>query len=302
MNQKKLSETLSAYADGELDLRESRQALDLLAEDPAHAKRVLHQQQLKQACSRAMDRPEMKCPDELRDQLRALADDTPRLAGSIGDTGSAPETAPPAEAAPAYDAAHGRPVLATLGRWAAPLAAAAALFLVATVGLNLYHANRSSGYTSDGLITASLAQSFGDRHQKCSLGSEVPASSELFPGTLSELDRTLAEQVGPEIDGASLDLSSLGFDYQVAGVCPLPGQDAVHLIYENAQGQALSLWIKAYDGKPALDPGVPYFPPSEHAHQPMVVWREGNMVFYLVGDSMDAVKQAQPKIRLAVTS
>ncbi|MEO1237538.1 MAG: hypothetical protein AAFX76_12190, partial [Planctomycetota bacterium] len=153
-----------------------------------------------------------------------------------------------------------------------------------------------------GLITARLAQTFGDRHEQCAMENQLPYANELFPATMSGLDRALADHVGPEIEAASLDLSSIGFDYRVAGVCPIPGKDAVHLIYENPQGQSLSLWIKGYDAEPVLDPGVPYFPPQGHTAQPMVVWREGDMVFYLVGDTMEDVQRARPEIRLAMAS
>ncbi|MEM1110225.1 MAG: hypothetical protein AAGH99_16185 [Planctomycetota bacterium] len=273
---------LPAFADGELDTEQNLRALESMASDPENTKRVLHQQQLKQACARVMDTPEMRCPDELRGKITAMM----------------ATEAEPTVAETASEHAQGSPVIARIGQWVAPLAVAATLFIGAVVALNVINDNRK--YTSDGILTASLAQTFGDRHVKCALGQQAPYATDLFPASVSELDEAIAQQVGQAIEGAALDLSVLGYDYQLAGLCPIPGGDAVHVIYENAEGQALSLWIKAYDGKPVLDPGRAYIPPQDHTSQPMMVWRDGDMVFYLVGNTMDEVEKVQPAIQLAV--
>ncbi|MEM9916263.1 MAG: hypothetical protein AAF911_15015 [Planctomycetota bacterium] len=287
------AELLPAFADGELDAEQNLRVLEAMAADPTNTQRVLHQQQLKQACGRVMTSPETRCPDALRDQIIAMA----------SEAEAASTTAPATGMSAGVSGGGGEddnPVLALIGRWVAPLAVAATLFIGALVALNVM--SDSGGYTSDGLITASLAQTFGQRHAKCALGEAGPYGTELFPAEVDQLDDALVQHVGQELDGAALNLSTLGYDYKVAGFCPLPGGDSVHVIYENPEGQTLSLWVKAYDGKPTLDPGVPYVPPHDHTAQPMMVWREGDMVFYLVGDTMDDVKQAQPAIRLAVAS
>jgi len=284
---------LHAFADGELDGDQQLRAVEQIANDPTYAKQVLHQHQLKQACGRVMDSPTMRCPDTLRDQITAMADAT--------ETEIETETAHESLSAtrPEQMAGDDQAVLARIGRWAAPLAVAATLFIGALVALNVMN-NPGGGYTADGLITARLAETFGQRHTQCSLGQGVPAESQLFPADIDQLDDTLVQHVSQELDGAALDLSTLGYDYRIAGFCPLPRGDAVHVIYENPGGQSLSLWVKAYDQQPVLDPGVPYVPPRDHTATPMMVWREGDMVFYLVGDKMDDVRRAQPAIRLAV--
>lgn len=279
MTPQETNELLPAFADGELTAEQNLRVLEQMAADPTHTKQVLHQQQLKQACARVMDTPPTRCPDELRQQIVAMAQ---------------AQDAPPAAAYETDD----NPVLARIGRWAAPLAVAATLFIGAIVALNVI--SNAGGYTSDGLITARLAETFGERHVQCALGQAAPQSTELFPADINQLDDSLVQHVGQELDGAALDLSTLGYNYKIAGLCPIPGGDSVHVIYENPQGQSLSLWIKPYDQHPVLDPGVPYIPPHDHTTQPMMVWREGDMVFFLVGDTMDDVRQAQPAIRLAV--
>ncbi|MEO0514956.1 MAG: hypothetical protein AAF086_06635 [Planctomycetota bacterium] len=282
MNHEEAHHLFSAFADGELDAEQKLRVLELMAADPANTQRVLHQQQLKQACGRAMVSSAAVCPDELRQKITALAD-----------------TQAPAAAGPALSEDE-NPVLARIGRWVAPLAVAATLLIGALVALNVMNNPYGGGYTADGLITARLAETFGQRHVQCTLGQAAPGQTELFPADIDQLDKSLIQHVGQELDGAALDLSTLGYDYKLAGFCPLPGGDSVHVIYENPDGQSLSLWVKPYDQQPVLDPGVPYVPPHDHTTQPMMVWREGNMVFYLVGDTMEDVRQAQPAIRLAV--
>ncbi|MEM7626014.1 MAG: hypothetical protein AAF333_10340 [Planctomycetota bacterium] len=295
---------LPAFADGELDVEQNLRVLEQMAMDPVNTKRVLHQQQLRQACGRVMGDPAVKCPVALRQQIEEMAEAALREEGEAGngesrsnggDSSGSGDLTPK----PGYDDRHDSPVLATIGRWVAPLAVAALLAIVGVVGLNVFRSATSGGYTADGLISASLAERFGDRHASCTLGEIAPYKADLFPTDIDQLDESLAQHVGQELDGAALDLSSLGYDYQVAGVCPIPGDNAVHVIYENEGGNTLSLWIKAYNGKPTLDPGVPYIPPQDHSGRPMMVWREADMVFYLVGDAMDDVKKAQPAIRLA---
>ncbi|MEM9883669.1 MAG: hypothetical protein AAF800_12215 [Planctomycetota bacterium] len=277
-------ELMPAFADGELDREQNLRALEQMAADPTQTRRVMHQQQLRHACGRVMDGGENhRCPDALRRQLETMT--------------------PADEASETSAAAPSRPdVLATIGRWATPLAVAASLLIVGFVGLNAFRNDASGGgYTADGLITASLASNFGRRHNQCALGEATPYGTDLFPAEITQLDDALVQHVGQEINGAALDLSILGYDYDVAGVCPLPGGDSVHVLYENPDGRTLSLWIKRYDGRPTLDPGVPYVPPSDHTDTPMMVWREAGMVFYLVGDTMGDVRDAQPTIRLAST-
>ncbi|MBB6430234.1 hypothetical protein HNQ40_002040 [Algisphaera agarilytica] len=282
MTPQEAHELFSGYADGELNEEQSLRALEQMAADPANTKRVLHQQQLKQACGRIMDSQDMRCPDALRDKICSIANEHTQEQ-------PAPTSASVQE--------HDSPVIGRIGQWLAPIAVAATLFIGALVALSVMNSNR--GYHSDGILTASLAQTFGERHVKCSIGQSAPYDGQLFPAEIGQLDDSLVQHVGQELDGAALDLSTLGYEYKLAGFCPLPGDKSVHVMYENDKGQMLSLWIKAYDGKPTLDPGVPYIPPTDHTEQPMMVWREGDMVFYLVGDTMDDVKQAQPSIHLA---
>lgn len=323
MSSQEARKFLPAFADGELDVEQNLRVLEQMAMDPTNTKRVLHQQQLRQACARVMCGPEKCCPDALRATLEALAKDEAGNENSPpagvrgenpgetfgGTPGGGPGGGPGALRSGAggggasENRAEREPVIGFIGRWLAPLAVAAVLFIGALVALNFYNPNQGAvgpdHYTADGLITANLASTFAQRHDQCSLDTSALMHSELFPAEVADLDDALAEHVGIAMKDASLDLSSLGYDYQIAGLCPVPGNEAVHVIYQNPEGRSLSLWIKPYDAQPTLDPGVPYSPPSDHTDHPMVVWRQDNTVFFLVGDRAEDVQQARPAIRLA---
>lgn len=290
---------LPAFADGELDVEQNLRVLEQMAMDPTNTKRVMHQQQLRRACARVMCRPETCCPDALRATLAALAEDA---AGNESPPAARAAGGADDEAGGGFSGDEPGPVVGVIGRWVAPLAVAAALFIAALVALNIYNQNQNATaadrYTADGLITANLASSFAKRHDQCALDPGAIMHAELFPADVDQLDDALVEHVDVAMRDAALDLSSLGYDYRIAGLCPVPGNEAVHVVYQNPEGRTLSLWIKPYDGQPTLDPGVPYFPPSEHTDHPMVVWRQDNTVFFLVGDRAEDVERARPAIHL----
>jgi hypothetical protein len=279
---------LKAFADAELAGPENFAVARRLADDPAAADTVRHQQQLREACQRVMGGDALRCPDELRARVQAMAEAQP-----VDPVPAAASPAPAETASP-----PGPSVLGRVGRWAVPVAAAAAVALA--VWLNDRPAGEG-GYSADGLITAGLAARFGERHASCALDPELLYETQLFPTQADRLDDALAEHVADQLADASLDLSAVGYRLQTAGFCSLPGGRAVHVLYHHdaSPDRTLSLWIKAYDGQPTLDPGVAYAPPRQHSGRPMVAWREADTVFYLVGDAAEDVRRAQPNIHLA---
>ena len=276
---------LAAFADGELT---DDQAADLCAYVSGHpdcVKRVLHEQRLRRACAKAMSAEPRCCPDQLRRELDAM------LTG---------ENAP---VRPDRSASGRVPVLARLGRWLP--AAVAAVLLLGAVGV--YLAADSSSEPADGgaVLPASQVQAFETRHVRCSVGEAPMLKGELFPASLDEIDPVLSRLVDASVAGASLDLSDAGFAYALAGVCPVPGDDAVHLIYTAVEPDhagrhaALSLWVQHDPDRADLEPGVPYVAADADRPHPMVVWREHDTVFYLVGDTMRDVERARPLVHLA---
>ena len=309
---------LMAGADGELSAERQLELSRAMGEDRQVWARVLQEQELRRACGRVLGRGAGRCPAALREAVGRLLEGEGSAEGEggetivVGGTGGESLLGEGGTASPVRERA-GRPgVWARVGRWAGPMAAAAAVAWVLWAVLPAERpgaglaAGRgegatagADGYTSDGLITAGLAQRFGQRHARCAADPSLLYDRELYPAELGPLTGVLGRRVGGELEGAALDLGEVGYRFDQAGSCTLPGRDAAHLIYRNARGQTLSLWVKAYDGRPTLDPGVAYRPPRAHSGRPMVVWREGQTVFYLVGDVSDDVQRARPAIHLS---
>ncbi|MEM9415584.1 MAG: hypothetical protein AAGA29_08935 [Planctomycetota bacterium] len=281
-------EILSALADGELDLRENPDAVSQIAGDPQGVQRIAFQQQLRRSVASAMDSPSMRCPDALRAQIEQLAD------SASGETATE-QPQPPAQTADLAPAAVQPAVIGRIGRWA-PAAAAAVLLLAATAAF-------FSGWWSSPIgpatpvLDVSMVQTFAKHHLHC---SEDPAARlhnpERFGQGLDELPASLSDYFDRSVDGVGLDLSAVQYDYQLAGVCNIPGSGAVHLVYRhhNQPGRAMSLWIIPASEENALEmqPGRVYVEAAEGLDHPVILWEDGGLIFYLVGDSLEDVQHA----------
>jgi len=284
---------LSAFADGELDGEQLREAQAQVDRDPAAAGRVADQQKLRQAVSKAMDGPQYGCPDELRNRLAELAK-------TVAAESDAPKASAPARS--------NSPVLARIGKWA-PAAIAAVLMIaaIAVISQSMDGPSTPANNNSNGLVfNASQAERFGNRHALCSRDSEYLSGVDAFPQNLTELPGALGEYFKTPVDPEAMDLSAVGYEFQVAGLCVLPGSGSVHVIYQSQtpnpgdEPWALSLWMRPYTAQTAPDQTpVPELKPdklyaseaTEHDH-PMIVWRQGGMAYYLVGDDYDTVQRA----------
>lgn len=274
---------LTAFADGELDGEQNLLVLKRLAQEPALAERIAGQQRLRKAVGRVMDGPQYKAPAALRDTLvRMSREEAPA------------EDRDPAAAPRRSDA--GPSVLARIGRWL-PAAVAALFFIGALVALN--HANNRDGgrlITAANVLNASLVDQFGNRHFKCSRDITPVHGTDRLPQDLAALPGALSDYFHQPIDPQVLDLSALGYEFDVAGLCLLPGKGAVHLIYKSqpASGHSdmLSLWMRPFQEGSGIEPDRLYTTADPENHFPMVVWRHGNMVYYLVGDTYDTVERA----------
>ena len=298
-----------AGADGELSAERQLELSRQMARDPRTMARVLQQQELRRACARVLASEASPCPASLRQQVEALAADADTDAdkNSGGVTASRGDEVAELRGWPRRVASPG-----LLG-WVGPMAAAAA------VALTLWAVLPGGGSGGGGrggrggeqsvsrggaaglveVLPAGMAQRFGERHRQCGQDPSLLYEHGLYPRDLDQLGGFLAGRIAGELGGAALDLSGMGYHYDRAGSCTLPGREAAHLVYRNAAGDALSLWVKAYDGRPTLEPGVAYSPPGGgDAAVSMVVWREGQTVFYLVGDRVVDVQRARPAIHL----
>lgn len=300
---KSTNDLLAAMADGELDMRANPDALAELAKDPQAAQRVAYQQQLKQACSKAMDGPEMKCPDALAAKLRAIAfEDGQSHAGTTqastdGLTDSVGSTT---------GAYAGPPVIARIGRWV-PAAAAAVLLIVAGI---LFTQANPAGSGVIGAQTASFLpidklDRFTNRHGDCAMDLELLKDAQRF-GNAAQFDQLpgkLADHFKTSTDGLALSLDGIGYEYQLTGACPLPGEGAVHIIYRHHDDsdRSISLWIMpASDKHASLEPGQVYSMADEDPMHPVIIWKEGELTYFLVGDSLEDCDKAVKQLRQAI--
>ena len=292
---------LAALTDGDPDA-----ALDDVGRDAARvdaggddalAARIAEQQKLREACARAVDSPAHRCPDELRARLIATLDESEPAAGSDAAT----DPATPAEPIPALPAVAGR---IGPGRWIGAVAAAAliAVSTVAVVGVlkNLPpDANQVASANIVQVLNATQADALDASHQMCGHDPTQLAQHDAFPQSLNQLDERLVETIDGSLGSARLDLSGLGYHYVAAGNCDIPGPNAVHVVYRNDAGKTLSLWLRRDDGKLTLKPGQIYGPPADSPQAGrLLIWLDGDVVFYLVGDLPGDVQAARPQLEL----
>jgi len=287
LNEHESRKYLAAFADGELDVEQNLRVLEHMAINPTATRRVMHQQQLRQAVDRTIRNQAPPTPEALKQQIQKLAQDTPVTgqATARGQTGRA----------------QGASVLARIGRWM-PLAAAALFFVAALVVLNIAGRDSSAGFRqiAQNPIPKSQYGMFVKRHLGCSRMIDKLMHTELFPQNLKALPASLAKFLGGQAT-PGLDLSSIGYEFYAVGECNVPGKKSVHLIYHAKNDptgkDALSLWMRRYHGSPAIEPDQAYYVESDGPH-PLVLWRQGGMIYYLVGNSLANTDRAVQKLRL----
>jgi anti-sigma factor RsiW len=276
MSERRQPRPLSAFADGELDPQQSLEVLEQMSTDPQAARQVMHQQQLRQAVARAMDDPTGQIPAALRQRLTELAK-------------TVPEPQPPMDSGP----------LARLGRWI-PAAVAALLFIAAVLTFN---ASRDSSGPAPGIIPAAKVDEFAARHVACSRLVEALHQDPALPTSITELPEALAQRFGQGSPG--LDLTPVGYLFDRVGACTVPGRGAVHLIYraapETGRDDSISLWLRSDDGRLKLEADKLYTysrttSGQERAH-PLAVWRQGDLIYWVTGDSLFGVKQVVGVLR-----
>ena len=289
---KTMDEMLLALADGELDFADQPQVLAKIAEDPKAAHRLAYEQRLKEACCKAMDGPEMKCPNELAGKLLAMAGD-----------GTAAKTSQPDQNQQAPYA--GPPVIAKIGRWV-PAAIAAVLLLAAGVLFN--QASNTPTDTLDPTTLVSLdAQKIKDltgRHFDCAERPDRLKNPDQFGGdNVEQLPGKLSDYFDTKADQLSLNLDGIGYDYQLTGTCSMPGSGAVHIVYHKQDNpeKSISVWI--VPTKPEhekLEEGRVYTEVGDDLLKPVIFWRDGGLLYYLVGDSIEDCDKAVQQLRQAV--
>lgn len=290
---KTMDEMLLALADGELDFADQPQVLAQIAEDPKAAHRLAHEQRLKQACCKAMDGPEMKCPNELAGELLAMAGGPSPAVN--------PSTRSTTTAAQPY---AGPPVIARIGRWV-PAAIAAVLLLAAGVMFNQASTGGTGGINASAaaFLSADQIQNLTGRHFDCAERPDRLKNPTQFGGEdFEQLPGRLSDYFKTDANKLSLNLDGIGYDYQLTGTCSLPGSGAVHIVYHKHANpdKSISVWIvPAKPEHDKLTEGRVYAEVSDNLLRPVIFWRDGGLLYYLVGDSIEDCDKAVQQLRQA---
>ncbi|MFI4861211.1 MAG: hypothetical protein ACIAXF_11070 [Phycisphaerales bacterium JB063] len=291
-------EMLAALADGELDLRNCPDAIAKLAADPQGAQRIAFQQQLCRSVASAMDGPSMRCPDALRAQVMQLVDRESPAATPTNAAAASPAPAPRPAPTPRQS-----PVLAQIGRWA-PTAVAAVMLIAATAVFFSTSRPGMPGSAASPVLDVSTVQMFANRHMACAGDPDDQLhNNERFGKDIQQLPGKISDYFHHRVDGVSLDLSTIRYDYQLAGACSIPGSGGVHLVYRHhdSPDRAMSLWIVPADPALADDmqQGRVYVETADGLDHPVILWVDQGLMFYLVGDSLEDVQHAVETLRPA---
>ncbi len=295
---------LSAFADGELDSTATMHLLEQMAKDPTLAQKALEAQRLKQAIGRSMQRIVPAPPAELRQHLEQMmleADHPDQASGSTRLTFPSSESPAPSKASGSPSPRSGSVLegrlLGLMGRWSP--AAAAAVLLLAAVLTRLLPASSAEVFDPDrhvaypGIIPVSQVDQFMGRHVRCMDQIEPLRESNKFPLQVEQLPSTIEKVIGCK-PLSPLDLSALGYTFWKAGECGIPRKKAVHLIYralpDTGRQDSLSLWMVRDQGQLDIPERQTCLATPENAVHPVIVWRDGGLVYYLVGDAEPLVR------------
>ena len=276
IDDKEARKYLAAFADGELEVQQNLQMLEHMAMNPQATRRVMHQQQLRRAVGQAMKTDAPPAPQALVDRVTRLAQE--------------PQPATVSRSGPRPGPAGRAPTLGWVGRWQP--AAVAAVLLVAAIFV------ATTGRHADGthlLLPAATIHAFQHRHVECSRTPQMPDGKEAFFQDLERLPPSIESHLGRPAT-PSLDLTPLGYQFQAAGKCNVPGEPAVHMIYSamahTGRNDSLSLWIRVYEGQPSIEAGRIYAGTPGDSTHPVLLWRQGEMIYYLTGDASAPVSDA----------
>lgn len=297
---------IEAFADGELDVETNLRILERMAMNPKATQRVMHQQQLRKLVDQAMREQTPSVPADLRSRIMAIS-----AAAALDESGRQA----------ARSASLSFPL--RLRPWLPAVAAV----LVLALGLFLWSINRGGSgeqpgtkividppkpdpsparlqlagldkpiYREDLMETGRVTR-MGTRHESCSSKIENLYRADDFSTVLTEIPAKITKYLGPQIHVSLPDLTALGYEYRGAGACSLPGGKAVHLVYHPigsaGRSDSLSLWIRSDEAKAVkIEEGQLHTVTLEGSIHPVLVWRRGSAVYYLVGERSSLMKEA----------
>lgn len=287
---------LLACADTELQGDRQTEALRAMAADPQVVRTVLHQQQLRQAVCRSMEQMAPSTPEACCEQVaqmaglqdKALFDSNLKgdIVGSINVAALLRRWVPTALAAALLIGSFAVLRTAIRTRDAARLDADAKLV---TIKGEISTPDRGGSK----LIGDALLDRFARRHVSCSTMVDRLEQA-AWPREVAALPEALAVFLSAPTYSV-LDLSTIGYRYEGSGPCKLPGTQSVHLIYranDDFRRDALSLWMCPDDNRFDIQEDKLHQVTSLQYPHPMYVWRHDGVIYYLMGDSEEYVRQA----------
>ena len=314
---------IEAFADGELDVETNLRVLERMAMNPQATQRVMHQQELRRLVDQAMREQAPPVPADLRNRIMAISAEAAREESNQQAQASSTKTF-----FQRFRFIQFRPLLAA----AAMLLLVVGvyfLWLANTTSRNTPGNGNGNGtgnesqivvtppktpandgpqallklvgleqpiYRED-LLESRRVTAMGSRHESCSSKIENLYRADDFSTVLSEVPAKITQYLGPQIHVAKPDLAALGYEYRGTGACSLPGGKAVHLVYRpidsTGRADSLSLWIRSDEaGQVNIEEGQLYTVTPDGSEHPVLVWRRGTAIYYLVGDRSSLMKEA----------
>ncbi|MEM6332787.1 MAG: hypothetical protein AAF823_05545 [Planctomycetota bacterium] len=296
-------EMVRGFVDGELARDEHARVLDALMSDPAVASLVQTEQRLRQTLEGCMDcQVTMRCPDALKARLSEICSETDTNAPAAAATHE------PADLRLPTDPPAPLPLPAQSG-WGRPALALAAMFLVGTAllvtALNRSNAPATPALGPDAAMLApDLPLQFAKRHVTCNTGLTQLMAADDLVASPDALPTALLARFGAQPTG-TLDLHAHGFRLAAVGECYVPGQGAVHAMYAaTAPGRddGLSLWLIAHNPDIGMQPATRYTVMADHMPHPMIMWSDGGLDYYLLGEDYDAITRAAAVISASLAA
>ena len=269
---------LLAYADGELH-EDRREAVErALADHPHLAARIDELAKLRQTSRQTIHNATPKTPDSLRQKIAGLDIDSAPLPLNSQTRSNVQKTS-------------------SRSAWPWRIAAmvAAAVLLIAVGGwlyvLSLNSNTQLAPIPNTTTYTlAELAESVTDKHLWCA-DLEDHFVDPNFPRSINDLGPAAEKFMSQPV--LTPDLTSIGYEFAGAGPCHIPGGLTLHLLYRSTEtGEFISLFSQKPPWKVELADGHQAIGAGPDADHPLLIWRAGDVMYYLVCDDFGACQKA----------
>jgi anti-sigma factor RsiW len=278
---------LLRYADGELDGTRAEAVRAYLVVDAEAAREVDALRRLRAAAKRSVLARTPQLSDELRSRMEQLIEARARPALHPRGAARAGPLPPRWRRAAALAVFTGLLAAAALWLWRPGATRQTSSELLGP-------AKGAGGGTSHQTIAVAVTR----KHVICSQMQDHFYDGR-FPRVLAELPPVVREHLGASAPVP--DLAPLGFDFAGAGACQLPGGTTLHILYRARDNRArhVSVFAQHFTGQVEVSPkGVLLLAGPDAAH-PLLCWREGTTLCFLIADDVESFVGARRVLGLA---